>query len=104
PFGPGPAMVDVLADAARSAHQYDARRHIPWGQAHFPIAIVAAAGRPGQVQGRRAHAPDPAGGAHRLAQRGHVLMLEREVPEREAGGQDGLVEFAGARAMNASTV
>ena len=44
------AAGEIADDAARLAHQHDARRHVPEIDVALPIAVEAAGRRPGEVQ------------------------------------------------------
>src|SRR5215472_3356359 len=44
------ASVEIGDEAAGFAHQRDTRRHVPWREAPFPIAIEAAGRHPREIE------------------------------------------------------
>lgn len=101
---PGVLAVHIAADTAGFAHDQGARGDIPGRQAHFPVAVIAAASHPGQVQRRRAHAAHAAHAADGVVEHGHVFGSEGEISEGEAGGQHGVFQARRARAGNAPAI
>ena len=84
-------------DAARFQEDQAAGRHVPWVQVAFPVGVEPARRDEGEVERGRAEPPHARDLAGDLVQ----LLQEPRMPgfalERDAGGEQAIVELAPRR-------
>src|SRR6266851_7859236 len=86
------AAVEIGHEAARLAHDQQARRHVPGREVALPVGVEPAGGDPGEIERRGAEAAQP---RDLLLDDGELRAKQRKVaaPEmRQAAANDGLGE------------